>query len=347
MTTTNIAVVGLGTVGLSLLRYLNSTSDARLKAIRVRAVADSSGVALIESQDSIAELIRHKESGGSASSFHKSLPIQRDRELAVAAVRAAGVDVLVESLPTNVETGEPGLGLLEAALRGGLNVVTVDKGPLVHGFDKLLDAAAQGSVRIAFSGTTGVAIPDDLGSERVVEIRGVLNGTSNFILGAIQESGMPFDEALSFARSEGVAEPDPRLDIDGWDTACKILILAKALMGARTTLSEVHRIGIGPGIEHLIATAKETARVVRLVGRARLLRGSVRISVAPKLVTPRSPFYALAGTSKGAVFKTAEGREVFVAGKSGRDAIAQTICNDLLRVEGNPASSHSTSNLES
>jgi homoserine dehydrogenase len=161
---------------------------------------------------------------------------------------------------------------------------------MVHGFDRLHSAAA-GSARIAFSGTTGVSLPEGVASANVYEIRGVLNGTTNYILSEMQQKNVTFDEALARAQADGIAEPDPRLDIEGWDTACKILILARSAMGADATLEQVSRIGIGPGTESLIQVGRATGRLVRLVGRARNWQGRISVNVAPKLVTPQSTQY--------------------------------------------------------
>jgi homoserine dehydrogenase len=223
--------------------------------------------------------------------------------------------------------------LIGAALEQGTNVVTVDKGPLVHGLDLLKKAEARGGARLGYSGTTGVNIPDALATERVLEIRGVLNGTTNYILSEMQQHHRSFDEALAAAQADGIAEPDPSLDVDGWDTVSKVLILANTLMGANVRLAEVSRTGIGSQTESLIKIAQETDRVVRLVGRARIWQGRVRVSVAPKLVRSDSPFYSVCGTSKAAVFRTENTGNVLALSRSGRDAISQTIVDDIARIE--------------
>ena len=93
-------------------------------------------------------------------------------------------------------------------------------------------------------------------------------------------------------------------------------------MNADAHLDQVTRLGIGPETEELIRVGRESNRVVRLVGRARIYQGRVRLSVAPKLVAPDSAFYAVGGTSKLAVFRTASKREAISRARSGRDAIA-------------------------
>jgi homoserine dehydrogenase len=174
--------------------------------------------------------------------------------------------------------------------------------------------------------------PAELRDGPPVEIRGILNGTTNYILSAMQTRSIGFLEALEEARSLGIAEPDPRLDIEGWDAACKIVILANRWMDARARLDEVVRIGIGPEIESLAQTARASQRKLRLLSRARVWQGRVRLSVAPKLVALDSPFYSLDGVRKGAVFRTAGRGDLFAEGLSGRDAISQTILADLMEI---------------
>jgi homoserine dehydrogenase len=148
----------------------------------------------------------------------------------------------------------------------------------------------------------------------------------------MQQHRRSFYDALATAQAEGIAEPDPSLDVEGWDTVSKVIILANSLMGANARLAEVSRTGIGPQTESLIRIARESGRVVRLVGRARIWQGRVRVSVAPKLIRPDSPFYSVSGTSKAAIFRTEGQGEVLAFGRSGRDAISQTIVEDIERI---------------
>jgi len=296
----SVALLGFGNVGRAFTRHVRSLPANQIE-IQIRAVADSSGGIFLDSDSQIDRAIEYKDAG--LRLRESGFEIIRDPADFVRELYPAGIPMLVESLPTNIAGGQPALELIAIALGQGTNVVTVDKGPLVHGLDALTASALRSGARLGFSGTTGVSIPDELADDRVLEIRGVLNGTTNYILTEMQE-GKRFDEALATAQANGIAEPDPSLDVLGWDTASKILILAKSLMGANAGLAEVSRIGIGPETESLISIARESGRVVRLVGRARIWQGRVRVSVAPKLVEQDSPFYSVSGTSKAAVFRT-------------------------------------------
>jgi homoserine dehydrogenase len=331
MTQVNVALLGFGNVGRAFIRHIQASPSSSPIRINVRAIADRSGGFFLDDNCTIDRVLSHKESGHSLNDFGQSRFITGAGDF-IRELPAAGVSVLVESLPTNITSGEPALGLISAALTQGTSVVTVDKGPLVHGFDALNEAAQRSAARLGFSGTTGVTIPDELVGDRVLEIRGVLNGTSNYLLSEMQEHQRPFSEALARAQAEGIAEPDPSLDVEGWDAAAKILILAKSLMGADCRLVDVSRIGIGPETESLIRIGRDSGRVVRLVGRARIWQGRVRVSVAPKLIRPESPFYSVSGTSKAAIFRTEKQGEVLAFAQSSRDAISQTIVDDIAKI---------------
>jgi homoserine dehydrogenase len=326
-----LALLGFGNVGRAFARFVNEQSGDKKIDISIGAVADRSGGLMLDAPDQLERLIASKESFRSVKDVAPDSVITSATEF-INSLKQSGISAIVESLPTNLEDGQPALDLIGSALRLGINVVTVDKGPLVYGLDYLRESAREGGARFAYSGTTGVSIPDELRGERVIEIRGVLNGTTNYMLTAMRQEGVSFNEALAHAQADGIAEPDPRLDVEGWDTAAKILILAKTLMGTDARLAEVSRIGIGPETDSLIRTARDSNRVVRLVGRARIWHGRVRVSVAPKLIRGDSPFFSIEGTSKLALFRTESEGEALSFARSGRDAISQTILDDLLRL---------------
>ena len=328
-----IALLGFGNVGRAFARYLMKTDDPAATKLGIFGIADITGGLLLHDAGDAGWLLERQEQGQSVADC-----AERGTFLTVpayiAALPDAGITLLVECLPTNPQDGQPALDLIRGALEMQLSVVTVDKGPLVHGYQDLIDAARGHGTKLAYSGTTGVRPPAGLAGCHMLEIRGVLNGTTNYVLTEMQESGLTFKQALAKARDQGIAEPNPELDIQGWDTACKILILANEWMAAGATLGDVVRIGIGPETEDLIQDARESGRVVRLIGRARYWEGAVRLSVAPKIVGHDSPFHSVSGTSKGAVFRTREHGDRFAAARSGRDAIAQTILEDIKAITG-------------
>jgi homoserine dehydrogenase len=327
----NVALLGFGNVGRAFARYAEQAASEHGVRVLIRAIADSSGGLLLDSIEQVASLLAHKEAGRAVKEFAPASAVYDARDF-IRLLPQTGIQVLIESLPTSLADGQPALDLIASALAQGTSVVTVDKGPLVYGFERLSGTAQAGGALLGYSGTTGVTAPEEISGERVIEIRGVLNGTTNYILTEMQRGATSFGEALAVAQAEGIAEPDPSLDVEGWDTASKVLILANALMGARARIGDVSRIGIGPETESLIQAGRASGRVVRLVGRARIWQGRVRVSVAPKLLDAGSPFYSVSGTSKAALFKTKAGAEVLSLARSGRDAISRTIMEDVIKI---------------
>jgi homoserine dehydrogenase len=321
-----IALLGTGNVGRAFAHHLERTSEEH--PFRLTAVADISGGLFLETAREMRAALDQLERG---SLIRDCAPQERLHEVPdfILSLRAAHIDVLVECMPTNISDGQPALDYLHTAILQGIPVVTVDKGPLVHGFKKLTEAARQAGVGLGYTGTTGVRPPAEIAGCRIRDIQGVLNGTTNYILTQMLEHSMPFADALADAQRQGVAEPNPSLDTDAWDTACKILILGNRWMAAGAALQDVARMGIGTKTESLIRAARAGGRAVRLIGRARVRRGKVQLSVAPELIGPGSPFFTISGTSKGAVFTTEDGVEFFSAGRSGRQEIAQTILEDV------------------
>ncbi len=326
-----IATLGFGNVGRAFARYLAKSGDGEATQFRIFGVADITGGLLLRESDDVLRLVEQQEQGRTVAEC-RSWGTFLDVPAYVNSLRKAGFQVLVECLPTNPTDGQPALQFLLQALENRLDVVTVDKGPLVHGFQALIAACRKGGARLAYGGTTGVRPPPEITGCHVLEIHGILNGTTNYVLTEMQERGLSFNQALAQAREKGIAEPNPDLDIQGWDTACKILILANEWMAAGATLGDVLRIGIGPETEALIGAARESGGGVRLIGRAHISDGRARLSVAPTMVSSESPLHSISGTSKGAVFRTRERGEVFASGISGRDAIAQTILEDIKTV---------------
>src|ERR1051325_5607002 len=158
--------------------------------------------------------------------------------------RARGVQCVVDCLAPYLATGEPGLTWALAALRTGADVVFADKGPLAIALPEVEAEAERCGRAIGTSGTTAGALPTltvarrELAGATLVEISGILNGTTNLILTRMRD-GVAFDEALAEAQRAGVAEPDPRYDIEGWDTAVKFTILARGLLDPSFTLGRV------------------------------------------------------------------------------------------------------------
>jgi len=255
-------------------------------------------------------------------------------------VREAEADVLVETTPTDIKTGEPALGHIRAALARGMHVASANKGPFIRHYKELQAFATRQGLALKLSAAAAAALPTldvaqtCLAGAEILAIEGVLNGTSNFILTRMRTGGAGYAEALAEAQRLGIAEPDPTLDVEGYDTASKLALIANVCMDADLGPGEVERTGItGLGAEAVRAAAAE-GRIYRLVGRAaRDGDGRVRARVAPEALPPDHPLAAVDGAEKAVTYTTDTMHRVTVmGGKSDPRAAAAAVLKDILNI---------------
>lgn len=159
-------------------------------------------------------------------------------------------DVIIETGPSDYVTGGKGLFYLNYALTHSMHAIAVSKGALVVEGKKLINLAHQHNKKLFFSGATAAALPTvdlfeyNLAGCQILEIEGVFTGTTNFILNDMLQHECAFTESLEKAQAKGIAEPDSSFDVDGWDTAAKITILANTVLGADIKIQDIPRQGI-------------------------------------------------------------------------------------------------------
>jgi homoserine dehydrogenase len=334
MTAVRYAILGFGNVGTALAAHVAERREllAANYGLEFRLVAVTDSTALVADPDGLdaLALAAWKESKRRLGEWPGARSLPSPDELAAAA------DCVVECLPTNLDTGEPGLTWARAALRRGADVVFADKGPLAVALPELEAEAASLGRFVGVSGTTGGALPTlTLGRHELVgttvrEIAGVLNGTTNLMLTRMRE-GLTFDDALAEAQRLGIAEPDPRYDVEGWDTAVKILIITRALLDPGARLDRVDRRGIDAVPQEMLAEAAASRGRVRLVGRSRRTDAGAAISVAPEIVGPDDPFFLLEGKKKAVRFLSDDfGDLCVIGGASGRRDVAAAMLKDMV-----------------
>jgi len=332
----DVALVGFGNVGRALARQFDERR-AELAAqgdleLALTAIVDRGAMVHDPAGLPLGELVRFKEQYGGLAAWPGVQQAVRPDEL-----RSRGVEALVLATPTALADGQPGLAIARAALDCGLDLVLADKGPLLHAMPELEETAARVRCSLGTSATTGCALPSLtplrawFGLARIEEIRGVLNGTSNLILTRLRQEGATYAEALAEAQREGIAEPDPTLDVEGIDTAIKLFLLARGLLDPSVAWSQVERRGITELPESLVASARSGPGRLRLVGRARRAGASVDLTVAPELVAPGDPLHSVEGAEKAVTFVTREfGELTLQGGASSRLATASALVRDLL-----------------
>lgn len=253
-------------------------------------------------------------------------------------IRPRRTGVLVECTSSNWRTGEPQLEFIHAAFNLGWHVVAASKGALVVDFMNLQAKARAKNLSLKFSGATAAALPTldvatiSLAGAKILGFDGVLTGTTNYILSRL-EQGLTFEEALKDAQARGIAETDPSMDIDGWDTACKVLLLANASAGTEFVLDDLEVEGIRAVTAKDLAAARAAGNALKLLGRLYEEGGRFKADVKVQPVPSSHPLFRLTGTNKGIVFRTDTMGSVAVTdGKSDPRGTAAAVLKDLINV---------------
>jgi homoserine dehydrogenase len=304
----DLILVGLGNVHRQFLHLLDSRRPILATryglGLRVVGAVDSQGAVAAPAGIAPSTLLAHKLAGGSVASFPGGQPGQTAIDL----IQQLPADVLLEASPVNLRDAQPALATVLAALAQGLHVVLANKAPLALAYQAVQDAARSGNARLAFSAAVCGGLPvvnigqRDLVAAQIHRVEGVFNSTSNYILTQMA-AGNSYYEALAEAQHRGIAETDPSLDVDGWDTANKLTIVANAVLGFPATVHDVHPV---LGIRELPAAGQPSSPgVVRLLGvAARRPDGGYDLSVQPVRLSPDHKLAHVDGWQMGVVYQS-------------------------------------------
>ncbi len=310
-----LAILGAGAVGRSVAELAGDYGH------EVVGLADSTAAAVGDDGIDVPAALERKDAGDAVGAAEPE------------AVFEAGYDALVEATPTTLGDAEPGFSHVRRALEDDRHVVLANKGPVAERYDELraLEAESAGSIR--FEATVGGAIPvlstiEDCTPGAVTAVRGVLNGTANFILTRMAAEGLSFDHVLAEAQDLGVAEADPTFDVDGIDAALKFVILANVLADGGFTLEDAAVDGIREIPASALELAAEDGRTIRLIGEA--TRDGVR--VGPRLV-PATGALAVTGTRNVVQIETRHAGSLHNSGRgAGGPETATAILSDVGRL---------------
>ncbi len=312
-----LAVVGLGNVGKRFLELVQRKHDLLQSRydldLVVTAAGDTSGGADYFKALDISTILELKANGKGMAAYPTHGRGERNM---LELVRGAEADVLVENTLTNLKDGEPGLATMREALARKMHVVTANKGPLVTAYQELFALAKQNGVKILHSAAVAGGLPvvnlgrRDLGASDITKFEGIVNGTTNHILQAMTD-GEAFDAALKHMQELGIAEADPTLDVDGWDAASKLVIVANACLHRPTKLSDVRVEGIRGVTPEYIAQAKANGQVIKLVARAARELGTWKLTVRPEALDATHPLVQVPGGYMGVLYETDINGQIF------------------------------------
>src|SRR6266851_3739486 len=202
-------------------------------------------------------------------------------------LQASNADVLVEVTPTNLRDGEPGMSHVRAALAKGMHVVTANKGPAALAATELLTLAREHGVQLRMESSVMAGTPvistirEGMAGASITAIRGILNGTTNYMLSAMA-SGRDYAEVLADAQAQGYAETDPTADVEGYGAVAKTMILAALVFNHPLRVEQVERQGITAITPEQVQAAIDAGMRIKLIASLRPAPGSDELIASVK-----------------------------------------------------------------
>jgi homoserine dehydrogenase len=253
-------------------------------------------------------------------------------------IKKADATMLVEATWTNLQDGEPGLTHIRTALKRGLHVVTSNKGPIAIAYPELAALARSKRCNLRFeatvmSGTPAISLATEaLAGATVKSIRGILNGTTNYILTEM-ESGTTYADALKRAQELGYAEVDPTGDVEAWDPTAKIVILANVLMSGKVKTAEVPREGITKLTSTDVESARKDEKTIKLIAKAYREDDQVKAQVQPERLPLTDMLSHVSGVLNAITITTDVQPDVTIIGPgAGGDSAGYALLSDMLAI---------------
>jgi len=320
-----ITIIGFGSIGKGLAKEIVEKRDFLLRKgydLKVVAVVDKNGSEIDENGLDLVDVLNKKD-----YSYDKT---------ALDIIYELKQDIIVECTPSNITDGNPGLSHILAALNTKINVVTSNKGPFVVAYDKIMDSANKNNVSVGYEATVGGAIPiinlvkSNIRADKILSIEGILNGTCNYILTRMQKDMLDYDEALSEAKELGISETDESYDVQGIDTASKLVILANSLMGMDAKYTDVEVEGITRITQESLGLAEEIDCTIKLIGE--INKEEQLLRVAPRLVPFNHPL-SVGGTLNVIMLNTDTAGEITITGKgAGPKETSSALLSDIINI---------------
>jgi len=339
MSTIRLALIGFGAVGqgfVSLLREsaANLQTEHGFRAEIVGVATNRRGSVFCQTGLDPLRLLEAVQKEHLAY-YPETAGLQRGLS-AMEIIRKPAVDVIIEVSPTNLQTGEPAIEHIKAAFEHGKHVIIANKGPVALAYKQLKELAAAKNRFFGYEGTVMGGTPAlqlaqlALAGAGIYEARGILNGTTNYILTQM-EHGRSYADALQEAQRLGYAEADPSGDVEGFDAAGKLIILANVLFGVALRLEDVDRTGITKLTVADIESAKAAGERWKLIAQARRVDGGVKASVRPERLPIADPLAGVSGVMNAVTYRTEALGPITVvgAGAGGRET-GFAILSDLL-----------------
>ena len=330
-----IILIGSGVVGGSFIKLVSLRARDLVRGFGIRprlvAIVDIYGAAINPAGLDPERMLAVFEKKGAVC---KDPTFGKPGLSGVEVIEENDAEVVIEATPTNVVNGEPGMSHIKTALKERKNVVTSNKGPLALALPALMELAQYNGVYLRFSGTVGGGTPildfakRSLLGDQIISVQGILNGTTNYILTRMADAGLSFNAALKEAQKAGYAEANPSMDIDGYDTAAKIVIIANWILKRCVTLKDVDLKGIRDITREEVKEVASKGKMLKLVASA-----EGRIQVAPMPIPVEHPL-CVSGVLNAVTFTSKyAGEETIVGRGAGGMETASALLRDLIEIK--------------
>ncbi|MHA2393275.1 MAG: homoserine dehydrogenase [Promethearchaeota archaeon] len=325
-----ICLIGKGIVGTSFLELLNEKEEEFSQKFNLRFIVNSiyehDGALINEDGISLSEILEHRDD-------YRILPYWKNNIEPIESLSKSKINICIETTPTNPNTGEPGFSHIIEAINNKIDVISSNKGPFYLHYDKIKKLAKEHQCYVKYEPTVASCVPilsikENLSGNKIEKIKAILNGTSNFILSRMTAEGVNFDLALKEAQELGYAESDPTLDIEGYDAAGKLVILANNLLGWSKSITDVKIEGISKITPQAIELAKSDGLVIKHLAIAQ----NNDLIVGPRLVDKYSPLN-VSGNLNIIELETKHAGPIILMGRgAGGYEAASAIINDLIDI---------------
>lgn len=336
-----IIIIGFGTVGQGFLelliqkkKFLKEKFGLEYKLV---AVCDNLKGSVLENKGLEPEkILKWVKSGKNLNNY----PEGKKGLNALETIEKANATVMFEATYTDIKKAEPATTHIKNALNKGMDVVTTNKGPLALYYKELSELAKKKKKFLRYEGTVMAGSPvfslleNTMAGCEIKEIKGILNGTTNFILTKMEE-GLSYEEALKIAQELGYAEAVPDADVLGWDALAKVCILANVVFGARVKPDPKKQEceGITNIKKEDILKAKEEGKRYKLIGKVWKEKGKVKVKVSPELLELTDPLSSVMGSTNALTFINDALNSVTIVGPgAGRKETGYAMLNDLILI---------------
>jgi homoserine dehydrogenase len=339
-----IGLIGCGTVGQGLLGILHEKRDFLRDAFgfeaKVVAIADKiKGTLLVPEGIDIPTVLALLGQGKGLAEYPEATPAQVEPRDPLDMIERTDADIIAEMTYTDIKTGEPATSYIKKALLRGKHVVTSNKGPAALLYRDLQDLARKNGVQFRIEGTVMSGTPVfhlaecGLAGNTVREVKGILNGTTNFILTKMETEGMDYGPALALAQKLGYAEADPTADVEGFDALAKIVILSNVLLGGTLKTTDVPCKGISAITKADVEAAKAAGFRYKLIAHAKSEGGIVTANVSPQKLPLADPLAGVMGAHNALSLETDLMGKVTIQGAgAGKVETGFAILSDILAI---------------